>query len=304
MKKACLALMIFFAVYFFIGSSAEDNYEMYDYLYELFTNKDSRFYSVLGGMPENFALTEEEQSPLGHTALSYMEEDGFLFLHGMSKYGIEMGSEWWDLPIDKAQRIIYYVCLNWGGLPDERFAIYYLYDDDYIVIENINDANAYCEAYENIGIVKEEKVIIENGSLIIMPDYECVCPLTIFADDDVDYYVYLKYKRPPLNTEVKRSPVAGCITPVNSDIAFYVEAGESANVDVPIGIYELYYATGNEFYNTEELFGEETRSYKADSMLIFYADNEYFNGHTLTLYPVTGGNFDTNEIAVDKFPTP
>ena len=74
-------------------------------------------------------------------------------------------------------------------------------------------------------------------------------------------------------------------------------------MDVPIGVYKLYYATGKTFFNTSILFGDTTRYYESDELLTFNASGDYYNGHTITLYEVVNGNLDTDEISEKTFPT-
>ena len=95
---------------------------------------------------------------------------------------------------------------------------------------------------------------------------------------------------------------AGAGAPYEADIAFYVEAGSEAEIDVPIGVYEFYYSSGGTFYGTEHLFGENSTCFNGGN-LNFYADSQYYNGHTITLYAVVNGNFDTDEIDESAFPT-
>ena len=91
--------------------------------------------------------------------------------------------------------------------------------------------------------------------------------------------------------------------PLENDVAFIVKAGQSYELDVPIGVYKLYYATGKTFFNTAILFGDTTRYYESDELLTFNASGDYYNGHTITLYEVVNGNLDTDEISEKTFPT-
>lgn len=142
-----------------------------------------------------------------------------------------------------------------------------------------------------------------NGQVLIVPDYTRVCPLEIKADTGSDYYIYLDYQRAPTYTTESRQLGSLARAPYESDIAFIVKSGRTVEVDVPIGVYKLYYATGTTFYGTKLLFGDNTRYYDSDDLLTFYAGNEYYNGHTITLYSVYDGNFDTDEISEKNFPT-
>ncbi len=143
---------------------------------------------------------------------------------------------------------------------------------------------------------------IYNGKMLITPEYEGVSPFTVIADSNTDYYIYLEYKWAPSNTTEKRSIKSKATSPYESDIAFYLKAGQTVSINVPIGVYKMYYATGSTFFDTKLLFGTATRYYEADDLLNFYADNEYYRGHTITLKPVSNGNFDTDPISKSEFP--
>lgn len=145
--------------------------------------------------------------------------------------------------------------------------------------------------------------LIYNGRKFITPDYSPVCPFEVNAGSDGDYYIYLKYQKAPTYSQESRTRLAAASAPYESDIAFIVKAGQSYELDVPIGVYKLYYATGKTFFNTSILFGDTTRYYESDELLTFNASGNYYNGHTITLYEVVNGNLDTDEISEKTFPT-
>ena len=146
------------------------------------------------------------------------------------------------------------------------------------------------------------KVAVTNGKMFITPSYKCVCPFTIISSSSTDYYVYLKYQKAPASTTENRTTETGSRLPYESDVAFYVKAGQQVEIDVPIGVYKLYYATGSDFYGTKLLFGEDTHYYASDDLLTFYSDTQYYNGHTITLKATYNGNFDTDPIPETQFP--
>ena len=151
-------------------------------------------------------------------------------------------------------------------------------------------------------------VLVSNGQVLISPDYEAQCPLTIVADSSTNYYVYLEYQHAPSYSAESRTIKNYATKPYEDDLSFYLQAGKEVSIDVPIGVYKLYYATsgsdsaGNNFYGTKLLFGDNTRYYSADRLLTFYADTEYYNGHTITLKATIDGNFSTDPIAESQFP--
>ena len=148
--------------------------------------------------------------------------------------------------------------------------------------------------------VVSETVI--NGQILKQPDYECIAPLEISADYGSNYYVYLKYIGEPLRTSVSRNLNSGVTVPYESDMAFYVESGKKVEVEVPIGIYRLYYATGDTFYGSDLLFGEDTRYTVSEENITFYGDTQYIHGCSITLYKVVNGNFSTEQISEEEFP--
>lgn len=145
-------------------------------------------------------------------------------------------------------------------------------------------------------------VSVYNGKLFIKSDYEGTCPFEVKADSTSNYYIYLEYQRAPSNSTTTRDRKTSAYSPYESDVAFYLEKGKSYEIDVPVGVYKLYYATGDTFYGTKLLFGDKTRFYASDDLLNFYSDSQYYNGHTITLYSVSHGNFDTDPISESSFP--
>lgn len=128
-------------------------------------------------------------------------------------------------------------------------------------------------------------VPIHNEEIIIEPDEEGLAPLTIETRGTEKYYVHLK----PLGYE-------------GSEMSFYVIGGQTAEVLVPLGYYELYYATGVTWYGLENLFGSKTERFKCDDTFDFYEEDGYYQGWTITLYKVSNGNMSTQEVSAEDFP--
>lgn len=125
----------------------------------------------------------------------------------------------------------------------------------------------------------------ENGSIIHQYTYgEVTAPLTIVTDGDENYYVKLK------------DSVTGA-----EALSFFVRAGMSAEVEVPLGTYELSYAYGSYWYGVKYLFGDETLCAKADDIFEFTQDGDYVYGWTVELYLQTDGNLDFDYIDADEF---
>ena len=82
-----------------------------------------------------------------------------------------------------------------------------------------------------------------------------------------------------------------------------MEEGRIVEVDVPVGIYQFYYATGKTFYGARELFGKKTSCFTSDKTLYFYVDSNICAGQEITLRKVPHGNFRTHGVNRSSFPT-
>ena len=130
--------------------------------------------------------------------------------------------------------------------------------------------------------------------------YKGVCPLTVkVPNGNQNYYIVLEYVRASSNSIENR--IKKDNRGVN-DMSFYVAAGKSASVSVPVGVYKVYYACGETWYGTKNRFGPNTVYYSSDDLLEFYVDENYYNGHTLELWLQTDGNFDRSVISESQFP--
>jgi hypothetical protein len=84
-------------------------------------------------------------------------------------------------------------------------------------------------------------------------------------------------------------------------MAVFVRGGESVTVDVPLGTFEVRYASGQAWYGYEFLFGPETSYSKADNVFTFSDEGDRITGFTLTLYSVPYGNLDTSSVEPSEF---
>ena len=140
---------------------------------------------------------------------------------------------------------------------------------------NISNPDPLFKNVQN-GFIKEQKLLQEN-------DY--TAPFAVNAPPDESCYVYLQ------------DPLDG-----NKDCSIFVEKGTTCEVEVLLGKYVFYYASGENWISLPEKFGEDTRHYRASEMLTFYEDEDGFVGHTITLEKIEGGNFETFMIDPEDFP--
>jgi hypothetical protein len=81
----------------------------------------------------------------------------------------------------------------------------------------------------------------------------------------------------------------------------FVRSGTTVEVEVPLGTYEVRYASGETWYGYEYLFGPETSYSKADKTFTFEIIGNQIRGFTITLYKVARGNLRTSRIKPTDF---
>lgn len=82
--------------------------------------------------------------------------------------------------------------------------------------------------------------------------------------------------------------------------SYYIRAGETLTVHVPLGEYSLYYACApstSSWFGESNLWGTHTAYYKSSELYNFSFDGEYYNGYTLNLLGIASpaGNLETIE---------
>ena len=78
--------------------------------------------------------------------------------------------------------------------------------------------------------------------------------------------------------------------------SYFIRSGETLNIQVPVGIYELRYATCREWYGTYYLFGPNTTYSKAESFFTFSFDGNKYSGYTVELITQRNGNLRTSRL--------
>lgn len=84
-------------------------------------------------------------------------------------------------------------------------------------------------------------------------------------------------------------------------LTVFVQSGSMVKVEVPLGTYEVRYASGDAWYGYEHLFGPSTSYSKADKTFTFEVDGNQISGFTITLYKVAHGNLHTSGIRPTEF---
>lgn len=87
----------------------------------------------------------------------------------------------------------------------------------------------------------------------------------------------------------------------NLIFTLFIRKNSSTNLKVPLGEYTVKYATGDEWYGVDKLFGFSTNIYEFNKKLLFYREGNSINGHTLTLNEVLNGNLPKKTISKSSF---
>jgi hypothetical protein len=88
----------------------------------------------------------------------------------------------------------------------------------------------------------------------------------------------------------------------NSDaVGLYAHGGLSQEFLVPLGLYELRYASGKIWYGMQYLFGPGTRYAKVDETLFFTQPGHGYEGYTVELSMLVDGNLRTSVLEASEF---
>jgi hypothetical protein len=85
------------------------------------------------------------------------------------------------------------------------------------------------------------------------------------------------------------------------NITIFAHAGHPLEVKIPLGTYEMRYASGNTWYGEKNCFGKETAYAKSDEKFYFTRNGNRVRGYTVKLYKVQNGNMRTYPIDADAF---
>lgn len=131
---------------------------------------------------------------------------------------------------------------------------------------------------------KMERPLPYSGKVRFRGDGPCVAPFQIKASYGNHYL--LKLVR---------------INPDEDVLDVFVRSGTTVEIKVPMGEYEVRYASGETWYGYDRLFGPETSYSKADTTFAFLFNGDQIRGYTVTLYKVANGNLRTSKINPNSF---
>ncbi len=109
--------------------------------------------------------------------------------------------------------------------------------------------------------------------------YFILDPVSLYCSAPVGSYEQIRFKH-----------LAG-----GSIIKFYAHGESTVEIQIPLGEYEIYYATGETWYGEEEAFGKDTIYSKCEGTFDFSNNSQY------TLH-IPDGNFFVYKIEANEFP--
>lgn len=165
----------------------------------------------------------------------------------------------------------------------------YTADDDSQYWEDV-DYNSESSEYEETPVEIHELPIPEvprpSSGLYSQNLYEqpAIAPLEIRSQSGSDYFVKVtnQYTGDDIST-------------------IYIRGGDTVSIEVPLGTYEIKYASGETWYGDQKLFGTQTSYSKADELFTFSDTGYQITGYTITLYQVVNGNLQTITLDPSQF---
>lgn len=94
------------------------------------------------------------------------------------------------------------------------------------------------------------------------------------------------------NYYVKLEEVGAATLP----ITMFIQGGETLEIEMPLGSFQMKYAVGDVWYGEEFLFGPETQYYLTEQIFDFTQDSEGVSGWPVELIDQAGGNLETTSV--------
>jgi len=157
----------------------------------------------------------------------------------------------------------------------------------FIIFININDSKSPTTKQTTKKEIKNNYPIVSmpySGKIQKIVSSESVAPLTIQTSAGVNYLVKIVdyYSKSEIMT-------------------VFVRGGDTTKIKIPLGLYEIKYASGKKWYGYQHLFGYETSYSKAETSFSFENTGYQITGYTITLYRVSNGNLRTSQINQSEF---
>lgn len=153
-----------------------------------------------------------------------------------------------------------------------------------IFLNSQDNSSAKKETYKKQAFSQPEQITPYNGEIRSFTNLERVAPLEIQTSTGSNYVLKLK------DAYTKESIMT-----------IFVRGGSDIEIKVPLGSYEITYASGDKWYGYDYLFGSDTGYSKADEVFSFRNTGYQITGYTITLYSVSNGNLRTQNINKAQF---
>lgn len=153
-----------------------------------------------------------------------------------------------------------------------------------IIINNQDNSSSKENIKSESKFTQPEEILPDTGEIQTLVPTQRIAPLKINTSYGSNYVVKLKdyYTKEPVMT-------------------IFVRGGNEIETKVPLGNFEITYASGDKWYGYDNLFGAETEYSKADEIFSFRDTGYQINGYTITLYRVSNGNLRTTNINKSNF---
>ena len=154
----------------------------------------------------------------------------------------------------------------------------------FIIINNQDSSSIKENTKSESKFTQPEQTPPYTGEIQTFIPTQRIAPLKINTSYGSNYVVKLKdyYTKEPVMT-------------------IFVRGGNQIETKVPLGNFEITYASGDKWYGYNHLFGEKTEYSKADEIFSFRDTGYQINGYTITLYRVSNGNLSTTSINKSNF---
>lgn len=84
-------------------------------------------------------------------------------------------------------------------------------------------------------------------------------------------------------------------------LAATIAAGAKFETKVPLGVYDLVYATGDDWFGEEFLFGHTTQYYQTDRPMVFSREGSTIKGVIVNLVKRRDGNLRSDRLGAADF---
>ena len=149
---------------------------------------------------------------------------------------------------------------------------------------NHSNVNKNLEKYLIEGDSNNKAQAISNGTVRLFANKDLISPLEITTSQEANYFLKL------IDVNNKKNIM---------DI--FLIGGTTTTINVPLGTYEIKWASGSSWMGYDELFGDETSYSVADHLFNFKLTENGVSGYSIILRQIRDGNLRTKKISKNQF---